>query len=126
MAKTKIKIAPSNGLSLPELGHLAHGEHELDLTADQVALFESEGAEGVSIVKAKPQGAPKQGAGKTKPEDLAELNTAILETIAGLDQNQDNGELWTKTEGVPQTAALTQALGYAVTAAERDAALASK
>jgi len=55
-----------------------------------------------------------------KPTDET-LNIAIVEAIAGLDVAND--KLWTQTAGVPQTAALSAALGYAVTAAERDAAL---
>lgn len=55
-----------------------------------------------------------------KPTD-GTLNAAIVEAIAGLDVA--NEKLWTQTAGVPQTAALSTALGYVVTAAERDTAL---
>jgi len=41
--------------------------------------------------------------------------------VAQLDQT--NAALWTQAAGVPTTAALSNALGYPVTASERDAAL---
>ena len=67
---------------------------------------------------------PKAGATtETQKPDGEALNVAILEAVAGLDTADE--ELWTQTAGVPQTAALSRALGYAVTASERDAALAS-
>jgi len=122
MAKRTIRIAPYNGLSLPGLGHLAHGEHELELTDEQIELFDSEEAEGVSLVEAK---AKKEATGNTKPEAAEALHAAIKAAIAGLNPDQANGEVWTKAEGVPQTAALSNALGYPVSAAERDAALAT-
>jgi len=45
----KIKVEPSNGLTLPKVGHLKRGEHTVDLTAADL-----KGAEGVKIIKAKP------------------------------------------------------------------------
>ncbi len=42
----KIKIEPSNGLTLPKVGHLKQGEHEVELTAADL-----KGAQGVKIIK---------------------------------------------------------------------------
>ena len=51
----KIKIEPSNGLSIPGIGHLPKGEHTVELTAAEL-----KGAEGVKIVKASdPKDPPK-------------------------------------------------------------------
>jgi hypothetical protein len=44
-----VNIKPKNGLVLPKVGHVPHGEHEVDLTAADL-----KGAQGVSIVKGKP------------------------------------------------------------------------
>lgn len=116
MSKVIVMIEPTNGLSLPDLGHLKQGEHELDLTDEQIKLFNSDDADGVTV---------KQLAAKQpvvdKPEGPA-LNAEILDALSKLDATDTS--LWTKTEGVPQTAALSSVLGYNVTAAERDAALA--
>lgn len=42
----KVKIKPTNGLTLPGVGHLPQGEHEVDLTAADL-----KGAKGVTIIK---------------------------------------------------------------------------
>jgi len=44
----KIKVEPMNGLSLPGIGHLKQGEHEVDLTAADL-----KGAQGITIIKTK-------------------------------------------------------------------------
>lgn len=49
----KIYIEPHNGLSLPGIGHLPHGEHEVDLSEADL-----KGASGVRIIK------PKSGRGR--------------------------------------------------------------
>ncbi len=55
----RIFVEPHNGLSLPGVGHLAHGEHEVDL-----AEADLKGAEGVRVIKSKKQSAKSgQGAG---------------------------------------------------------------
>jgi len=43
----KIKVEPTNGISIPGIGHLAQGEHEVDLTAADL-----KDAEGIKIIKA--------------------------------------------------------------------------
>jgi len=45
----KIKVEPMNGLSIPGIGHLKQGVHEVNLAADDL-----KGAKGITIVKAKP------------------------------------------------------------------------
>jgi hypothetical protein len=50
----KIKVKPMNGISIPGIGHLAQGEHTVDLTAADL-----KDAEGISIVKASKVPAPK-------------------------------------------------------------------
>ena len=110
----RIFVEPHNGLSLPGVGHLAHGEHEVDL-----AEADLKGAEGVRITN------PKAGSQGTQqgPESEEQRLAAIRETIAGLDK--DNAELWT-SGGKPQVAAIEAVLGYQITAAERDKALGSE
>ncbi|MDQ7002656.1 MAG: hypothetical protein Q9N02_08250 [Ghiorsea sp.] len=41
----KIKVEPQNGLSLPGIGHLAQGEHTVDLK-----VYDLKDAQGISIV----------------------------------------------------------------------------
>ena len=55
-----------------------------------------------------------------EPSDPDERQAAILAAIDGLDK--DDGNLWLKS-GAPDTRALSEALGWKVTAAERDEAL---
>jgi len=57
----------------------------------------------------------------SKPEDVHALHVAIREAVAALDT--DNADLWTKS-GAAKTEAIESALGYSITAAERDAAMA--
>jgi len=52
----RIKIKPHNGLSLPGIGHLAQGEHTVDLTAADL-----KDAEGVTIIKQKSGGSGSKG-----------------------------------------------------------------
>jgi len=61
------------------------------------------------------------GNGASKPEDANTLHEAIREAVALLDT--DNADLWTKG-GAAKTEAIESALGYNITAAERDAAMA--
>jgi len=81
------------------------------------SLLEIDALESAAEAK-KPE---KKAAVKAEKPTDGTLNAAIVEAIAGLDVA--NEKLWTQTAGVPQTAALSAALGYAVTATERDAAL---
>ncbi len=87
------------------------GEDVLELDdADARALIESG-----SAVEAEMTPAPR------KPEDGDQLGEAIRSATDQLDA--DDGEAWTKS-GKPKTEAIEAILGYSVTAAERDAALA--
>jgi len=123
MQKVMIHIKPSNGLSLPEIGHLTHGKHELEVSTEQLAMLKT--AEGLSI--SEDETAQKtsnvtqlQSVTNTKPEDAETLAIDIREVIAHLDP--DDESLWTKS-GKAKTEAIEAMLGYQISAAERDAAL---
>jgi len=105
----EITVHPHNGLSLPGIGHLAAGKHSVALTADDL-----EGAEGITIGSA--------GSALARPEEIAALSLEIREALPQLDT--DDTSLWT-TSGKAKTEALEAVLGYKITAAERDAALAA-
>ncbi len=57
----------------------------------------------------------------SKPEDVVQLHAEIAEAVAGLDK--ENPALWTKDKAKAQVEAISNKLGYEVTAAERDAAV---
>jgi len=74
---------------------------------DAQALIESGAAEALQ--------------GGVRPDDADALLTEIREAIASL--ATDDGDAWTKS-GKAKTEAIETVLGYAITAAERDAATA--
>lgn len=77
---------------------------------DGEALVACEAAEAVKAGKTK---------ANAKPADAVALTAAIAEAIGKLDK--DKVENWTKG-GVPQVGAIEAALGYEISAGERDAA----
>lgn len=111
--KIKVFIEPQNGLGLPGVGHVPHGEHELDLSAE--VLEELKQAEGVTI-------AAEAQASAARPETEEELLAAIRAAVETLDRN--NPDLWT-SGGKPKVEAVEAVLGYGITAADRDRALAA-
>lgn len=127
MPKITIHIEPTNGLSLPELGHFSCGEHELEVSTEQLAMLKT--AEGLSLSE---DAATQQTSNvtklpsatntntNTKPEDAELLTKGIREAFIQLDP-QDKS-LWTNA-GKPKTESLEAVLGYNITAVERDAAI---
>jgi len=113
-----ITIRQVNGLDLGEgIGHLKKGSHKMDITADHIADLKLAGVQ-VEVVKAANT---QQSMAAQKPTDTAELIAAIRAAVDGLDKA--NAELWTQTDGVPKTSSVEKALGYNISAAERDEAL---
>ncbi|RMG60280.1 MAG: hypothetical protein D6717_00320 [Gammaproteobacteria bacterium] len=108
----KVFVEPKNGLCLPKVGHVKHGEQTVDLTEADL-----KGCEGVKIVRAQ-GGGKAQGA---RPQGEDELLAEIRRAVEALDK--DDPEAWT-SGGKPQVAAIEAVLGYQISAAERDKALA--
>jgi len=134
----RIRIQPHNGLSIPGIGHLVHGEHDVDVSRDDL-----KDAEGIEILSPKifhpvrteniptqPKNIPTRTGGKysaptnqkeNKPTDVAQLKADILDAMQQLDTSDVT--MWMK-DGRPKTEALETFLAYKITAVERDEAVA--
>lgn len=95
------------------------GGDPVELTADQAALLCAGSDPAITPIEADTQ-APANGADETQtPVDPDQRQAAIIAEIGKLPLDDDT--LWTNS-GKPDAGALSERLGFRVSAAERDAA----